>query len=183
MYIFQQTGKENTEQTLALAQTRAQELGLSTLVVATTSGRTGVMAAERFKDYQTVVVTHSTGFVQPGVQEAAPAHLEQIRAAGGIVLTTTHAFGGIGRSVRRKFKTYETEEIIAQTFRVFGQGTKVAVEISLMAADAGLVPMDRDIIAIGGTAQGADTALVLRAAHTQDFFDLKVREIICKPYL
>jgi hypothetical protein len=28
---------------------------------------------------------------------------------------------------------------------------------------------------------GVDTAIVLKPAHTQNFFDLKVREVICKP--
>jgi len=31
------------------------------------------------------------------------------------------------------------------------------------------------------TGKGADTALVLKAAHMNNFFDLEVREIIAKP--
>ena len=50
-----------------------------------------------------------------------------------------------------------------------------------MAADAGLVRTDEDIISVGGTSQGADTALVIRPANSFNFFDLKVRELICKP--
>ena len=57
----------------------------------------------------------------------------------------------------------------------------MAVEVAVMAADAGLAPTDREIIAVGGTGRGADTALVLRAAHMNSFFDLEIREIICKP--
>jgi hypothetical protein len=60
---------------------------------------------------------------------------------------------------------------------------KVAVEISLMAADAGLVSPDEEVIAIAGTARGADTAIVLKPAHAHDAFSLKVKEIICKPRL
>ena len=52
-----------------------------------------------------------------------------------------------------------------------------------MAADAGLVRTDEDIIVIGGTGQGADTAVVLRPVNSEDFFDLKVKEILCKPLL
>jgi hypothetical protein len=98
-----------------------------------------------------------------------------------MVLTATHAFGGVGRAVRRRFNTYQVDEIIAQTLRVFGQGTKVACEIVLMAADAGLISTDEEIISIAGTAYGADTALVVKPAHTHDFFQLKVREVLCKP--
>jgi len=72
---------------------------------------------------------------------------------------------------------------MAYTLRTFGQGTKVAVEIAVMAADAGLVRTDEDVISMGGTASGADTALVIQPACSADFFDLKVKEIICKPVL
>jgi hypothetical protein len=49
-----------------------------------------------------------------------------------------------------------------------------------MAADAGALS-GNDIIAIGGSGHGADTALVLKPAHQNNFFDLRIREIICKP--
>ncbi|MBF0227435.1 MAG: hypothetical protein HQK76_18475 [Desulfobacterales bacterium] len=56
----------------------------------------------------------------------------------------------------------------------------MCVEISIMAADAGVLS-GSDIIAIGGTGRGADTALVLGPANQSDFFDIRIREIICKP--
>jgi hypothetical protein len=85
--------------------------------------------------------------------------------------------------VRKKLGTYELEEIIAYTLRIFGQGMKVACEIALMAADAGLVRTDEPAIAIAGTGQGADTAVVLRPANAQTFFDMRIMEILCKPRL
>jgi hypothetical protein len=63
-----------------------------------------------------------------------------------------------------------------------GEGTKVCVEITLMAADAGLIPVDKDIVAIAGTGEGADTALRILPANATRFFDLKIREIIAKPH-
>jgi hypothetical protein len=62
-----------------------------------------------------------------------------------------------------------------------GEGTKVCVEITLMAADAGLIPVDKDIVAIAGTGRGADTALRIKPANTARFFDLKIKEILAKP--
>ena len=56
--------------------------------------------------------------------------------------------------MRKKFKMYLFEEVVANTLRIFGQGMKVACEITLMAADAGLVRTDEDVIAIGGTSHG-----------------------------
>jgi hypothetical protein len=51
-----------------------------------------------------------------------------------------------------------------------------------MAADAGLVRTDEDIIAVAGTAVGADYAIVLKPVASDNFFDLKIREILCKPH-
>jgi hypothetical protein len=64
-----------------------------------------------------------------------------------------------------------------------GEGTKVCVEITLMAADAGLIPVDGDVVAIAGTGRGADTALRIQPVNTSRFFDLKIREIIAKPHV
>jgi hypothetical protein len=183
MHLFEKAGAENTRRTLELARARAMELGLQTAVVATTSGATGELATRLLEPLKVVVVGHSCGFAGPGRQELEPVRAERIRASGASLLTATHAFGGVGRAVRLKFQTYQVEEIIAATLRLFGQGTKVAVEIALMAADAGLLPVDRDALAIGGTGSGADTALVLRPAHAQAFFELKIQEIVCKPRL
>jgi hypothetical protein len=73
-------------------------------------------------------------------------------------------------------------ELIAHVLRLFGSdGIKVAVEVSVMAADAGLIPTNREIAAVGGTRGGADSAIVLKAAHMNNFFDLEIREIIAKP--
>jgi hypothetical protein len=180
---FERPGKENTQRTLELAKKRAEELGIKTIVVASSRGETGVKARETFQGYDVVVVTHSTGFKEPNHQELTDENRAAIEAAGGKILTCQHAFGGVGRAVRKKLGTYELEEIIAHTLRLFGDGVKVAVEITLMAADAGLVRTDEPCIAIAGTGSGADTAVVLKPANAQAFFDLQVLEILCKPRL
>ena len=111
----------------------------------------------------------------------SPEMREKLIKHGAKVLTCQHALGGVGRAVRKKLGTYQLEEIIAYTLRVFGEGTKVAVEMALMAADAGLISCQRPCLAIGGTGSGADTAILLRPAHAQNFFDLRIMEIIAKP--
>jgi uncharacterized protein len=178
---FTESGDATTEKTLDVAKRRAEELGIKTIVVASTSGETGLKAVKAFANYKVVVVTHAAGFQAPDGQELTEQNRAKILDNGGLVLTATHAFGGVGRAVRRRFNTYQVDEIMAQTLRVFGQGTKVACEIALMAADAGLIRTDEEVISIGGTASGADTALVVKPAHTHDFFELKVKEILCKP--
>jgi hypothetical protein len=178
---FAEPGSANTENTLKIARKRAEQLGIKTIVVASTSGETGAKAVKLLTRCKVVVVTHSTGFPAPDVQELTQQNRAEILEKGGTILTATHAFGGVGRAVRRRFNTYQVDEIIAHTLRVFGQGTKVACEIALMAADAGLIRTDEEVISIGGTASGADTALVIKAAHTHDFFELQVKEVLCKP--
>jgi hypothetical protein len=178
---FLEPGSVNTEETLKVAKRRAEELGIKSVVVASTSGETGLKALKVFANDRVVVVTHAAGFPTPDVQELTQANKSAILEKGGMVLTATHAFGGVGRAVRRRFNTYQVDEIMAHTLKVFGQGTKVACEIVLMAADAGLIRTDEEIISIGGTGSGADTALVIKPAHTHDFFQLKVREVLCKP--
>jgi hypothetical protein len=88
---------------------------------------------------------------------------------------------GLDRACRIKFGGVYPAEIVASALRILGQGLKVCVEVSVMALDAGLIPSGVDIISLGGTGEGLDTAAVIRPAHSQNFFDTRVREIICKP--
>jgi hypothetical protein len=175
------SGPDNTEATLRIAKKRAEELGIRTIVVASTKGRVGVRATEVFKGKKVVVVSHITGFEQPNAQQLTEENRKRILANGGVIHTASHAFTGVGGAVRKKFNTYGTDDVVASTLRVFGHGTKVACEIALMAADAGLARTDEEVIAIAGSSEGADTALVLQPVNLRDFFDLKVREVLCKP--
>jgi len=178
---FTRAGRENTARTLELARARAEALGMRKVLVATTGGATGAQAAQVFQGLEVVAVTHSTGFHEPDTQELTSEHRAAIEAAGARILTCQHAFGGVGRAVRKRLGTYEIEEIIAFTLRTFCEGVKVAAEIALMAADAGLVRTDEPVIAIAGTGRGADTAAVIKPANAQTFFDLRFLEIICMP--
>ncbi len=180
---FEAAGPVNTERALTLARERAQTLGIRRIVIASTSGETGARAAELFDGCDVVVVSHSTGFAEPNHQELLPEYRQRIVEAGANVLTCQHAFGGLGRAVRRKFGTYELEEVVAFVLRNFCEGIKVACEITVMAADAGMVAAGEEILAIAGTGRGADTVAVIRAANGQDFFNLRVLEIVCKPRL
>ena len=179
---FPHSGPDNTETTLKVALERATALKIRKILISSVTGATAFKALDTFgKGFSLVVVTHATGFKKPDQQTLPDKDRKTLIEKGAFVLTTQHAFGGVGRAVRNKTGTYQIDEIIAHTLRVFGQGTKVAVEITLMAADAGLIRTDEDVISIGGTASGVDTALLLKPANTYNFFDLKVKEIICKP--
>lgn len=180
---FETAGMENTETTLKIARKRVEELGIKTIVIASTVGDTAVKAMDVFKGCKVIAVTHVAGMRQPDTQEFAEENRKIVEAKGGTILTTTHALGGLSRAMRSRYNTFVLGEIIADALRIFGQGIKVVCEITAMAADSGLVRTDEDIIAIAGSGRGADTAVVLRPANTHNFFDLKVREILCKPRL
>jgi uncharacterized protein len=178
---FAQAGPRNTARTLELAGARAQALGIRRVLVASTSGATGVQAAASLQGLEVIVVSHSAGFSQPNAQELTAENRKVIEAAGARILTCQHAFGGVGRAVRKKLGTYELDEIIAYTLRTFCEGIKVAAEICLMAADASLARTGEPVIAIAGTGRGADTAVILQPANAQTFFDLRFLEILCMP--
>ena len=178
---FENRGKENTEETLSLARSRAEELGIRNIVVASYTGYTGALASEVFKGYNLVVSAGMMGFREPNQHRMVEESREKIESNGGKVFYHLHAFGGLGRAVKQRFGPIQVDEIIANTLRLFSQGVKVALEISCMACDAGLIESGEECIAIGGTGGGADTAVVLLPSNTHRFFDTKVLELICKP--
>jgi len=178
---FNVSGEQNTDLLLKLVKDYVEAEGIRDIVVASTTGRTGVKASKILRGFNVVVVTHHFGMEEPGVSELEETNRERILENGAKILTATHALSGVERAVRKKFGTIELLELISHTLRLFGEGMKVAVEISLMATDAGLIPADRDVISIAGTSSGADTALRVKPANSARFFDLKIREIIAKP--
>ena len=97
------------------------------------------------------------------------------------MLTTIHAFSGVKKKKKNEFGGIYPAEIMASALRMLGQGVKVAVEISVMALDSGLVPYGEELIAVGGTGRGADTACVVRPDHSNSILDTKVLEVLCRP--
>ena len=184
-YFEKPGGEENTVKTLALAKARADELGIKTVVVASTVGGTAVKAVDVFKGFKVIVVTHVAGMREPNTQEFTEENRRIVEKKGGILVTAAHAFGALHRSLGATgsppIPSGAMGDIIAMTLRNFGQGMKVVCEIAAMAADAGLVRVDEEIISIGGTGRGADTAVVLLPSYSHRFFNLRVKEIICKP--
>jgi len=127
------------------------------------------------------VFSHRTGYAEAGGNELKKGDRSRLTEAGCTVVTATHALSSISRSYRTKFGGIDLLEIVAEAFRRFSQGVKAAIECAIMAADAGAVPVDEDIISIAGTGKGADSAIVVQAASQNRFFDMKVREVIAMP--
>jgi hypothetical protein len=178
---FAEKGETNTDALLDDVKEYLEEEKIENIVVASTTGMTGAKASKSLKGRNMVVVTHAFGFKEPGSTELEETYKKEILANGAKIFTGTHALSSAERAIRRNFNTIEPLELIANVLRLMGEGTKVCVEIVLMAADAGLIPVDRDVIAIAGTGTGADTALRIKPAHSAKFFDLRIREVIAKP--
>lgn len=177
---FESSGKANTQKTLELAATRAHELGITEAVLATSKGDTAYLAVDILKGLRIVVVTYHCGFKEP-FQHVMPEKVRaQLKDRGVTVVTASHSLSGIERSVAARHSGVYPLLLIADTLKLFGQGTKVAVEVAVMAADAGALS-GQDIVSIGGSGRGADTALVLKPAHQNNFFEMRVREVVCKP--
>jgi hypothetical protein len=178
---FRTTGTQNTKSLLSIVKEYVDKEEIENIIVATNTGETGAEVAKAFKGKNAVVITHCYGFQQPGKFELKDEFKKEILANGAKILTTTHALSSAERAIRKKFGTLEPLELIANTLRLMGEGTKVCVEITLMAADAGLIPCDKDVVAVAGTGKGADTALRIKPANAARLFDLRIREVIAKP--
>jgi hypothetical protein len=178
---FEKPGKDNTDAVMEAVRTRARELGINTIVVASYHGYTAEKAVKALEGKKIIVVG---GFFEPTMQNLAGAFSqgdEKLIREKATVLIATHLFSGINRAMRKTFDSSSPGEIAAQALRIVGVGVKVAIECAMMAADAGLVRTDEDVIAVAGTRGGADTAIVLQPVNSQNFFEIKVKEIVCKP--
>ena len=178
---FEKPGKENTDAVMEIVKRKAAEKGIKTVVVASYHGFTAEKAVKALAGMNIVVIA---GFLEATSENLTITFTqgdEKLIREKATVLVTTHLFAGVTRAVRRKFESTSPSEIIAQTLRLMGTGVKVGVECTVMAADSGLVPVDEDVIAVAGSFAGADTAIVLRPVYSQNLFDIKIKEVLCKP--
>ncbi|MEM2089161.1 MAG: pyruvate kinase alpha/beta domain-containing protein [Thermoproteota archaeon] len=165
---FAEPGPENTDDLTKAIAERIKMGGIKKVVVASTSGETGLKFAEALKsNAQVVAVSH---------EKMVPELKDKIVKLGGVAADGTHLpLHGKGM------------DEVRDAFYTLGQGFKVAVEVILIAADKGLVKPYEDVIGVGGSGEGADTAIVARATPTKEIFSsdkskrLEVREIIAMP--
>ncbi len=180
---YEQVGKDNTESTLKLAVETAKKLGIKDMVIATTKGDTAKMMADGidYGDLNVTVVTYAFGQIKPNYNPMPTELRRYLIGKGFNVCTAAHALSGAERSLSNTFKGVYPVEIIANTLRMFGQGTKVCVEVCAMATDAGFIMSDEPVVAVAGTGRGADTALILRPQVSSNILKTKIDRIICKP--
>jgi hypothetical protein len=183
---FEKAGPHNTEKVLSIVKKTAEKFGIKDIVLASTTGNVAEKALEFFnpKDYNLIIVTHSYYFVNTSVRQEFPEDkLADLKVRGLKFHIGTHAMSGIERGLRLKKEAWMFVDLMAKMLGWhFGQGVKVCIEIASTVCDAGLIPdLERDIIVIGGTGRGADTACLIKPAPTSEFKELRVKAILAKP--
>ncbi|MBI4620192.1 MAG: hypothetical protein HY739_08535 [Desulfobacterales bacterium] len=174
---FEKTGKVNTPQVLSLVKERGQARDIRRVVLASTRGETARTFAEAFEGsgIELVVIPWQFGFrdTHPFPRElVTELELKGHQVHFGTMLFHTDDLYGT-----------KTPQVMANLLRIFGQGIKVCVEIIMMACDGGCIEAGETVIAVAGTAGGADTAVVATAAPSTKLTLLRIHEIICKPLL
>lgn len=180
MRVFTKPGAENTDECVRMAHECAKELGLKEVIVATNTGGTARKVLDVFEGFRVIAVNHHAGFREAWQIELPEEKRKELENRGAKIVIASHALSGIERAFRGKFQGVYPTELVAEVLRLFGQGTKVCVEIALMAADAGVLT-GQPVMTIAGTGTGADTAIVLKPAHQKNFLDMRIHEIVCKP--
>jgi uncharacterized protein len=177
---FKHMGNENTAETVELALRTAEEMGIRHIVVASSTGATARLL-ENDKGIKITMVSYAYGAGGDGKNQLSDDTRASLEGKGIKVLSTTHVLSGAERGISKVFGGINPVEIIAQSLRMMGQGTKVCVEVAVMALDAGCIPYGEPVIAVAGSSNGADTALIITPAHAAKIFDVKINEVICKP--
>ncbi len=181
---FENPGEINTIALIEAVKTRALELDIREVVIASTTGKTGAAMAEALQDtdIKIIVVTHQYGINEEGKWDMESQYVSRLNEMDVEIVSQSHMFSGVEKSLSRDIGGISRIEIVADVLRkLFGKGFKVAVEVVLMAADSGALSMEGEVIAVGGTANGADVACVIKPAHSNNFYGLQIREVICMP--
>ncbi len=185
MICFENAGKQNTAETIRVALEKARALDCP-IVAASTMGVTAdalLTAAEKagFRN-KVVIVRGCSSAMRDGVNLMKPEVRDALLARGAVIVTAAHALSAGERSISGSFKGAYPLEIMANTLRMLGQGTKVCVEAAVMALDADVLPFGVPVVAIGGSHRGADTAVVVTPSYSATVLKTVVNEILCKPF-
>ena len=184
---FNQPGVDNTDEVIEIVYKRLKEGDIKSVVVASSSGATGLKFAKKMtKETNLVVVSSHPGYSAPGVWSFDLNILKELESMGSKVVKQSHILSSLERSISNKFSGASHTEVLAEALRcLLGVGMKVAIECAIMAADSGAIPIDKTI-AVGGTStekgRGADCAIVVWPSHFNNFFDFRVLEILAKPF-
>ena len=180
---FEKPGIENTDALIELVKMRLEGSDIKYVAIASSTGESALKLNEALKDLDVNIVncSHHVGFKEANKAQMDSETRAKLEAEGIVTFMGSHALSGVGKSISKKFGGATPVEIIAAVYRTVCQGFKVCAEISIMLADAGLIPVGEEIIAIGGTGTGLDTAVVMTPQNMTKVFDIRFHEVIAMP--
>ncbi|MFC1722635.1 pyruvate kinase alpha/beta domain-containing protein [Nanoarchaeota archaeon] len=178
---FNEPGKVNTEKTIELAVEYAKKNGIKKIVVATYVGDTAMKVAEAVDGVKVIAVTLHAGTTKKERVQGWEQNVPKMKEMGIECYRGTQSLSGVERAMNKRYGGVFPLMIFVDALKLFSEGVKVGVEITLMAADAGLVSPEEDIIAIAGTGGGCDAAILVKPAYTTSVYDLGIKEILCMP--
>lgn len=181
---FDKQGENYTDELISAVKDKLDVVdNIKRILIASSSGESALKlyAAIDNNDIEIINVTHHMGFSGENESDISDEMIKKLEDVGIKTYFGSHAFSGAARGVTNKYGGYSPLDVVADTLRMFSHGVKVAGEISIMAADAGLIPVGEEIIAIGGRGHGVDTAVILTPVNAKNLFNLKFHEIIAMP--
>jgi hypothetical protein len=194
LVLFDKLGPACTNGVVEAVRRRLEGDGPSHLVVASISGRTALSFAQALagRGLSIVCVTGAPywdlfgEYESPRPEAAVRRQLEELGVT--VVDRMISSFGDTLDYGAARFGSVPASWLVAETLvAVGGYGLKTAVEVTLMATDAGAVPPFSEVLAVAGTDRGADTAAVVVSTFACCFFSLKperrfqVKEILAMP--
>lgn len=180
---FDKEGEDNTDDLILAIEDKLRMVDhIDTILIASNTGESALKLNDVVSsDIKIINITHHAGFSKANELEISEDMIKKLEKAGIETHCLGHAFSGASRGITNKYGGFSPLDIVADTLRMFSHGVKVACEISLMAADAGIIPVGKEIIAVGGRKHGIDTAVILTPVNSKDLFDLKINEIFAMP--
>jgi hypothetical protein len=180
---FDSQGEHNTDGALDTAVAYCRASGLRKIVLASSSGATALKLKQKAgAEIEVIAVTYGAGSRFTDEVEQFNKNRDALMKAGITIVRGVHALSGVERTFENKYKTgFLPLNLVSDTLRMFSQGMKVCVEVSIMAAEAGHISPQQDVVVLGGSGEGADTAVLMTPAYAASMFSLKIKEILCMP--
>jgi len=189
-YYFDEPGPKNTDDVVEAVVKRVGETKIRCVIVASHSGETALKFAKALKGRASVVCVspapsrRERGREWPSVKAEIRKELESL----GVLIVERAPYVMEDSVVEfARWTVLTPDRFVREVLYCLGSGFKVAVQVTFMAVSSGYVDPHQDVIAVGGTGKGADTAIVLKSTHPEFLFAedpekrLEVREVVAMP--
>ena len=190
VYYFDEPGEGNTQFVIEAVAQRVEIDGIGKVIIASTSGETAAQFARKLKGKAELICVSEAPYRREWGEEwpcLKQEFRQELEKLGVIIIDKAPYVFHNSVLEAARWAAIFPERLVKETLYCFGQGMKVAVEVALIGVSCGYVTPYEDVIGVGGSGKGADTAIVLRATHPASLFDkdpakrLEVKEIIAMP--